>query len=164
MKMRIRNLKEKDAYYMLEWMLDDFVVHDLRTCFADKTIEDCKSFIESARDESISVHRAIVDDNDEYMGTVSLKNIINHSAEFGIVVRKSAMGRGFSHYGMTSIIDYGFFEKELNYIYWCVDPNNTRAIRFYDKNGYQRCASPENVQKYSVEEVNKYIWYGVKKA
>lgn len=37
------------------------------------------------------------------MGTVSLKKIQNGVAEFGIVVRKQAMGKGYSKYGMDEI-------------------------------------------------------------
>ena len=38
---------------------------------------------------------AITDDNDEYMGTVSLKNInyTDSFAEFAITVRRTAMGK-----------------------------------------------------------------------
>ena len=48
--MKLRMLKIKDAPFMLEWMHDDFVVHDMKTNFASKTLEDCISFIESAQD------------------------------------------------------------------------------------------------------------------
>lgn len=37
-----------------------------------------------------NLHLAIVDENDEYMGTVSLKNIEEDKAEFAITVRKNA--------------------------------------------------------------------------
>ena len=43
----------------------------------------------------------------------------------------------------------------LSSIYWYVDKNNQRAIKFYDKNGYQRI-SPEIIGG----GTNKaYIWY-----
>ena len=44
-----------------------------------------------------NIHMAITDDNDEYMGTVSLKNInyIDSFAEFAITVRRTAMGKKF---------------------------------------------------------------------
>ena len=73
--MKIRNLSLKDAPLMLEWMHDPDVVKDLQANFAAKTLEDCRAFIESAQDTSANLHMAITDDNDEYMGTVSLKHI-----------------------------------------------------------------------------------------
>ena len=128
--MNLRKLELKDAPLMLEWMHDDSVVHDLKTDFAEKTIEDCKTFIILARDESESLHLAIVDINDEYMGTVSLKHIKDRTAEFGITVRKCAMGKGYSRFGMERIIEKGFQERDIHTVYWCVDPENKRAVRF----------------------------------
>lgn len=163
--MRLRKLKTIDAELMLEWMHDDSVVHDLQADFINKTIEDCRRFIDDAQKDDENVHLAIVDDNDKYMGTVSLKNINNHNAEFGIAVRTEAMGKGYSRFAMREIIRYGFSVLGLNMVFWCVSPNNTRAIRFYEKNGYKRVdANALDVNlEYSVEQVKSYIWYGVRR-
>lgn len=136
--MYLRELKQKDAPLMLEWMHDPSVVENLQTDFGSKTIEDCERFIENSQVDNHNVHFAIADEADEYQGTVSLKHIDNGSAEFAITIRASAMGRGISSVAMSQIIQYGFKEKGLNSIYWCVSPENKRAVRFYDKNGYHR--------------------------
>lgn len=161
--MDLRILETKDASFMLEWMHDDSVVHNLRTNFASKTIEDCERFIETAHCQTESLHLAIVNDNDEYMGTVSLKHIKNNTAEFGITVRKCAMGKGYSHYGMERIIKIGFESCGVNMIYWCVDLDNHRAVRFYDKRGYNRCNAPAEADDYSEEERKKFVWYCITK-
>ncbi len=140
--MRLRRLEDKDAPFMLEWMHDPTVVEHMQADFASKSIYDCTQFIQNSSTDN-STHFAIVDDNDEYMGTVSLKHITDTEAEFAITVRKSAMGKGFSSLAMREIIDYGFKALKLNSVYWCVNPENKRAVRFYDKNGYQRVDSPE---------------------
>lgn len=166
--MKIRKLKMKDAPLMLEWMHDKAVTENLKKDFSIMTIEDAKGFIRnSVKVNSDSIHMAICSDKDEYMGTVSLKNINDKKAEFGIAIRKSAMGKGYSSFGMEEIIQYGFEKKELQEIVWCVDPINTRAVRFYDKNGYKRVTSldiiPRSIlDRYSEEEVNRYIWYMIK--
>ena len=135
--MRLRNLEQKDAPYMLEWMHDDSVVHYLSANFAQKTLEDCRNFISYSQDSVEDMNRAIVDEADEYMGTVSLKHINREtkSAEFAITIRKCAMSRGFSAYGMSEILRIGMEELGLDHIYWCVSKFNERAVRFYDKNG-----------------------------
>lgn len=161
--MKLRKLKRTDAPLMLEWMHDDSVVHDMRTDFSTKTLEDCINFIELADDDSEYLHLAVVDDNDEYMGTVSLKHIKDSNAEFGITVRKCAMGKGYSKYGMNQIINIGFRKLKLTCVYWCVDPHNERAIRFYDKNEYERCDCPNHVKWYTDEEKKRFIWYSVQK-
>lgn len=148
---------------MLEWMHDEDVVRDLKANFTDKTLEDCERFIEAAQDLSENIHLAITDDNDKYMGTVSLKHINGGKAEFGISIRKCAMGKGLSRLGMSEIIRLGFEEYGLDEVYWCVDPVNKRAVRFYDKNGYKRCSCPVDVLGYSDEEKERFCWYSVKK-
>lgn len=159
--MRLRNLQLKDAEYMLEWMHDPTVVMKLRTNFNRMTIEDCESFIRTAQVDTKNLHMAIVDENDEYMGTVSLKNIYGEQAEFAITVRKLAMGKGYAQFGMKEILRKGLEELDLNLIYWCVDPENTRARRFYYKSRYQEVTADtlENVGGYTEQQKKSYIWY-----
>ena len=166
--MKLRDLEYKDAPFMLEWMHDKSVTCKLQTNFAEKTLEDCKAFIESANNKINNLHMAIVDVMDKYMGTVSLKNITKVCAEFAITIRKEAMGKGYSQYGMKEIIRIGFDDMELENIYWCVAPDNNRAIHFYDKNGYHKMTRNGFWQfldmymcgvGYTIQQTNSYIWY-----
>ncbi|MBO5321480.1 MAG: GNAT family N-acetyltransferase [Clostridia bacterium] len=165
--MKLRKLEMKDAPLMLEWMHDESVVENLAANFAAKKIEDCEAFIEFSKKDENNLNLAIVDENDEYMGTASLKHINRESknAEFAIAMRTCAMGKGFSKYGMAEIIRVGLEEMGLDEVYWCVSPVNKRAVRFYDKNGYPRV--PHNEIKcvgYTEEQIKEFIWYSVKKA
>lgn len=165
--MKLRKLENRDASLMLEWMHDSSVTAYLQNNFSEKTLEDCCRFIEDSRTDSDNVHMAIADENDTYMGTVSLKHIEGGVAEFAIAMRTCAMGKGFSQYGMAEILRHGLENLGLKCIYWCVNPANKRAVRFYDKNGYDRI----NVEKlnnickrqiaefYSREQVTTCIWY-----
>ncbi len=161
--MKLRNLESKDAPLMLEWMHDSSVTEKLGTDFSKKELKDCIGFIEASKDKSRDLHLAIVNDEDEYMGTVSLKHIDNDkkTAEFAITVRKEAMGKGYSGFGMKEIINIGLETYMLNRIYWCVSVENQRAIRFYDKNGYLRVQDvPAHItSNYSLEQQEKFIWY-----
>ncbi len=160
--MYLRELQEKDAPLMLEWMHDSSVTNNLRGNFGSKTLEDCKSFISSSISES-DIHLAIASDTDEYMGTVSLKNIENGSAEFAITVRAEAMGRGYSWFGMESIIDKAFNEYNLDNVYWCVSRDNKRAVRFYDKHNFHEIVDvPENVLN-RYRGMDNLKWYSVLK-
>ena len=161
--MKLRRLKPEDAPLMLEWMHDVDVVHDLKANFAEKTIEDCLLFISNSQETKQNLHLAITDDNDVYMGTVSLKHIGNGTAEFGITVRRYAMGKGYSAFGMKSIINYGFEELNLDTIYWCVNPENKRAIHFYDKHQYKKSNAPSFAQGYSEDEKKCFVWYFITK-
>lgn len=159
--MYLRKLKLKDAELMLEWMHDEEVVKNLYTNFSSKTIDDCICFINYKSENNI--HLAIADDADEYMGTVSLKNINydEKNAEFAITIRRCAQGKGVSAQAMKEILAIGFNKYKLENIYWCVNKNNLRAVRFYDKNNYRRCNDvPLNIYNNYDEKVQySLIWY-----
>ena len=159
--MKLRNLELKDAPLMLEWMHDKSVVEDLRTNFLSKTIEDCENFIKNSWNDKNNWNVAITDEEDTYMGTISLKNIKEDSAEFGITIRACAMGKGYSIWAMKEILNIGFQEKNLKKIYWCVSPDNKRAVRFYDKNGFRRVDAKvlDMIEGYTQEQIDAYVWY-----
>lgn len=163
--MYLRKLEVKDAPLMLEWMHDDSVVRNMHTDFASKTIEDCKEFIKSSQDFSKTINLAIASDTDEYMGTVSLKNIdrIAGNAEFAITVRKDAMGRGYSWYGMEEIIKKAFEEYGLECVYWCVSRENERAVRFYDKHNFHEALDISEEIRGRYKENENLKWYSVLK-
>ena len=164
--MTLRPLLSKDAPFMLEWMHDESVVENLQANFAAKTLSDCEAFIRSCADTSENLHMAIVDQNDEYMGTVSLKHIRKDrkDGEFAITIRACAMGKGISAFGMREIIRIGLEEVGLDTVYWCVSPDNKRAVRFYEKNGYPRVpVSSLDPMGYTEEQKQYYIWYAVTK-
>lgn len=161
--MRLRNLELKDALFMLEWMHDESVVCKLKGNFIGKTLEDVVSFIIASANKEESIHLAIASDEDEYMGTVSLKNMEGGSAEFGISVRKSAMGRGYSWYGMEEIIRLAFEEYGLERIYWCVSRENERAVHFYDKHNFHEALDvPDSILK-RYNGMENLKWYSVLK-
>lgn len=76
------------------------------------------------------------------------------------------MGKGYSRTGMDDMLQLGFDMLKLKQIYWCVSPENIRAIRFYDKNGYKRFNLTEdklmNVissERCDLVQISTYIWY-----
>ncbi|MDD6157372.1 MAG: GNAT family N-acetyltransferase [Lachnospiraceae bacterium] len=160
--LRLRNLEMRDAWLMYSWMHDKSVVGKMQTDFEKKTIDDCRNFIANSQDKK-NIHLAIVDNEDVYLGTVSLKHITTESAEFAIVVRKEAMGKGYSIWAMNEIIRIGFEKYRVKKIYWCVARDNFRARRFYDKNGFAKVSVSEinSVDGYSREQIEDYIWYAV---
>lgn len=159
--MKLRNLEMRDATFMLEWMHDKTVVENLRTDFSLKTIEDCKLFIHESYENKDNLNLAIVDEQDEYMGTVSLKNIDrkNQYAEFAITIRRCAMGKGYSGFGMKEIIKIAHDKYNLENVFWCVSSLNKRAVRFYRKNGYQEVALIPERLKNEYANQNNLLWY-----
>ena len=158
--MKLRELKLKDITYMFEWMHDENVIKYMSNNFLGYTIEACKKFILDSRCDISRIDLAICDDDDNYMGTVSLKNINFNKAEFAIILRSSAMGKGYGNFAMREILKRGFTELNLEIIYWYVKRDNDRAIKFYNKNNYSRltkCIADE----YNLYIDDEYIWYYV---
>ena len=159
--MHLRRLEPGDAPLMLEWMHDKSVVGLLRTDFASKTLSDAESFIADSLNGSKDIHLAIASDEGEYMGTVSLRDIENGSAEFAITVRTKSMGRGYSWYGMKAMLQKAFSELDLQSVYWCVSRKNERAVRFYDKHNFHEAVDiPSDVLK-RYEGIEDLKWYSV---
>ncbi len=153
----------KDAPLMLEWMHDPDVTRYLNAGFADKTLRDAEAFIAGSAEDRENCHLAIVSDTDEYMGTVSLKHIDpeTRSAEFAISVRSAAMKRGYAWFGMKEMIEKAFAEKGLESVYWCVNRENGRAVRFYDKHNFHEAVDilPSVLERY--RDGKDYKWYSV---
>ena len=161
--MHIRPLELKDAPLMLAWMHDASVTEFLRSDFASKTINDAESFIKSSWNDSNNLNLAIASDEDEYMGTVSLKHIENGNAEFAITIRSEAMGHGYSWFGMEAILNKAFNELRLESVYWCVSRDNNRAVRFYDKHYFHEALDIPKVVLERYKRIDNLKWYSVLK-
>lgn len=163
--MHLRKLQPKDAPLMLSWMHDEAVVGGMGEDFCKKTLEDAESFIRGSRDGRQDSHWAVASDGDEYMGTASLKGIDKDrkSAEAAIVVRREAMGRGYSWFGLQALLDKAFDEFRLESVYWPVARGDQRAVRFCDKHNFHEAADvpPDILKRHGSRSDLK--WYAVLK-
>ena len=123
---------------MLEWMKDTALTENFRFNSDNVTFDSVTAFIEAASIDEQNIHYAIADDNDEYLGTISLKSIshLDKNAEYAIALRKAAIGTGVAFNATKLIIDIAFKELKLNKVYLNVLAENTRAIKFYEKFGF----------------------------
>lgn len=138
----IRKLEIKDLPYMYEWMHDENVTENLQADFANFTEDKVSDFIKKAMEQnenSENLHYAIVDEQDEYMGTISLKNINrkDKNAEYAIVTRSRAHGKGYAKEATKDILNLGFKEYGLEKIYLYVLTKNIAANKFYNKCGFK---------------------------
>lgn len=166
-KIKLRELKTDDAKGMLEWMHDSDIQMGLQKGFMNYTLEDALKFIKSANipDEicgGTSIHYAISGEDDEYLGTISLKNIDtnNNNAEFAIVTRKKVQGKGVATAAIGLVLKKAFYEFNLHRVYLSVLSDNTRAIKVYERCGFE-C---EGTLREHIFKNGKYIdWkmYGV---
>lgn len=156
----IRRLEQRDAPHMLEWMQDKTVSCNFQRSFESMTLQDVAAFIENSFDEA-NRHFAVTDEHDEYMGTISLKNISHKDkrAEYAIAMRKKAQGTGAAGLATEEILQYALEELGLREVYLNVFADNVRARRFYEKCGF----TCKQDRKDAVEVRGQYkerVWYG----
>lgn len=161
---KLRKLENKDVEFMLEWMHDPESKEIFQAPFSKMTAEDVLSFIASSFTGE-NQHFAVVDDkNDEYLGTISLKNIDlkNENAEYAISMRKKARGTGASKRATMLLLEYAFCTLSLSRVYLCVLDSNKRAGRFYEKCGFKH----EGIFRKHIKTINglhDLLWLGIMK-
>lgn len=164
--MRLRPLETDDSVRMFEWMNDHDVTQNLHQDYSSLNNKDAVSFIRKSGIISKEQHLAIVNDANEYMGTVSLRHIDYSTglAEFAIVVRKDAMGKGYAWFGMVEMLKKAFEIYGLEKVYWRVKKDNKRAIRFFIKHGFNQLDDdiPQEIMLRHSNEPD-LVWFAVLK-
>lgn len=133
--MHLRKLEDKDAVYMLEWMTDPQINCYFRFDPDKVTIDTVMAFVRNAESDRSNFHLACADEDDGYLGTISLKSIdtTDKTAEYAVSFRKCAQGTGAAVFATYEILKIAFEEFGLNRVYLNVITSNTRAIQFYKK-------------------------------
>ena len=137
----LRKLDEKDAEGMLEWMKDPEINKNFRFSPNIKDIQDALKFIKEAETEPVdgkSIHYAIVSETDEYLGTISLKEVdlAAKSAEYAISLRRKAQGKGIGFKATKELLGKDFDQFGFHRVYLNVLSANKKAIHLYEKCGF----------------------------
>lgn len=136
--MKLRKLNYNDIDDILSWMHDSNVNCFFSNNFEKFKREDVKNFIDKCYSDVENIHYACVDENDDYLGTVSLKNIDkkNKNAEYAISFCRSSHGTGSAKFATLEILKIAFEELSLEKVYLNVLSDNIRANCFYKKIGF----------------------------
>jgi diamine N-acetyltransferase len=161
--MVLRKLSDKDYIHMKEWMDNEEITSNFRTDFKIIKATEILNFIKnSCTDKNINL--AIVDDTDEYMGTISLKNInsIDKNGEYAIVLREKAIGTGLAKRATEEVLKIAFLKLDLEKVYLNVYSKNVRAINFYKKIGF-KFEGEFKKHVYVNHEFNDLMWFAILK-
>ncbi len=145
---------------MLEWMRDPSIARFFRFDAAGMTEEKCRAFIASADADPGSRHYAIADENDIYLGTISLKHIADGRAEYAISTRSCAHGSGAALQATRDILRIAFEELSLKTVYLNVLAENLRANAFYRKAGFRYTHTELNALELRGEQKD-LNWYEI---
>lgn len=140
----LRQLRVEDAPLMLEWMHDPAIQKSFRKNMLGMTLEDAERFCASAvipglPSDGDSLHWAIVNEEDEYLGTISLKaiDLKSRNAEWAIVTRMCAHGKGVARKATALILKKAFLDYGLHKVYFNVLPGNEACIRLNERFGFK---------------------------
>lgn len=134
----IRQLELKDAEPMMECLNDKTNTQYMLIggkCFS---YQDCVNFINSTHSDKNNINFAIIDENDNWIGTISLKHVDNkvRQAEYAIITAPHVHGKGYAYKATVELIEYAFTNLNLQRIYLNVTSDNLRAINFYKRCGF----------------------------
>lgn len=163
----LRKLREEDAENMLEWMGNKDICMNFRFGEKEMHMEDVLEFIRLAQNivaEGSSIHYAVTQDGGEYLGTVSLKNLNMDArhAEYAIVLRKKAQGKGIALAATKEMLRLAFSEFGLERVYLNVLRENKKAICLYEKCGFVYEGEFRN-HVFLGGKIRMLKWYGILK-
>lgn len=105
------------------------------------TIEEEKEYIQSLADSTVSA-LFVAKRGDEIVGDASFNGTtverLKHSGELGICVKKSEWGNGVGSRLMETVIDFAKNEANAEIITLNVRSDNARAIKLYEKYGFEK--------------------------
>lgn len=110
MKIILRKLQVDDAKLMLDWMLNSDIYSKMQYDYKNLNIDKCILFIKNSWIDTFNLHLAISNEENKYLGTISLKNIDNKNknAELGIVIHPMYMGKGIASFALNEIVKKAF--------------------------------------------------------
>lgn len=136
----LRGLKLKDSDGMLEWMHDPKINSWYTDKIKNATLASVVNFINNAEElmeKGTTRHYAIANEEDEYLGTISLKNIEPiKGAEYAISMR-GMYQKGIASWATQEILRIAFTELGLHRVYLNVPADNEHANKFYVKNHFR---------------------------
>lgn len=149
---------------MQEWMHDSGINDALESNFMSTTIEDSIYFVKETTIKTDECHFAITDDQDGYMGTISLKHIDKNrkSAIVSIVLRRSSQGKGYASKAYREVLEIAK-QKDIMSIYAYVNKKNDTSIFFHrsmKKLGFEE--TTVNKEDFDLSEEyfsDRYVWF-----
>ena len=137
---RLRELERRDLSEINRWRNDPELVEFLGSPFRYINLETDEAWFENYQTHRYEqVRCAIVDDNDQILGLVSLVGIsqIQQLASFHIMIgNKEYQNKGLGTFAIREILNHAFMNMNLHRVELDVLADNLRARHLYEKMGF----------------------------
>jgi diamine N-acetyltransferase len=134
----LRHMVRADVDAMAAW--PRFVETDLQWANLELTAPSERDvYFERGRTNATRRRFVILDERNQIIGTVGLRNIDFRSGEatLGIIIRPDAVGKGYGTDTVWTILGYAFDVLELRRVLLDVADSNERARHVYTKLGFK---------------------------
>jgi len=95
-------------------------------------------------EEKAELFSMIEKESGEFIGNIELMDIKDNTAELGIAITAGKQDAGYGTEAVLATIKYGFERLGMNRIFLKVYPDNIRAIRVYEKCGFNEYSRTES--------------------
>lgn len=137
----LREFREEDIDDIRTWVVDDTTTHMLGSVFIKpQTWEQTQQYLANIMQGGSGADFVIADKCTlNYLGQCNIMMVdsIARKAEISIVMLPQFQGKGIAAEGLSLVLDFAFSQLNLHRVYLKVAAANTRAIRLYEKMGFQ---------------------------
>jgi UDP-4-amino-4,6-dideoxy-N-acetyl-beta-L-altrosamine N-acetyltransferase len=136
----LRGLDFRDKEYLLKWNRDEEIRKLTGAIYSASEIEHEEWFRSKSLSKTEKMWCIVDFTSNEPIGVVGLKNFdyINRSSELYIYIgEKSFWGKGIGSMVTSQIVEIAFKTLNLHKVYLSVFSYNFRAIKMYEKIGFQ---------------------------
>ena len=139
-RVRLRPVEERDLPNFVRWLADPEVTRWLGDLEGAPSLEDEQEWYENKRGDPDNVLWAIDGPGGRLIGTIELRvSPRQRRAEMGVAIQdKTQWNQGYGTQAVGLVLDYAFDDLGLNRLQLTCDEDNARAIRCYEKCGFQR--------------------------
>lgn len=135
----IVSLKLNSVYDLRDWEgYDDPLFRDYN--FPELDDYEVREWFKFRVEQSKSINFAILNDRNKTIGLIHIKNIkkILKVASLGIVFDSKFINKGYGTKSLKAVIKYYFEVMNMRTLYLDVAKHNKRAIRCYEKCGFEK--------------------------
>lgn len=161
----LRSIEKVDLELIRAWNFDPIISKYFSPRLPISLDEQLKWY--ENQTSSNSKKKLIIELNEtkEAIGMLGIMNLdfLNKNCEVGITIGNNNFeGKGIARQAITLVLDFLFKQFDMHMVYLNVLESNSRAIRFFEKMGFNKKGKIEDIM-YLDNKYQSYIWMNLYK-